>query len=126
MPLCKTGQLSEKYIRSRDTDVLRRQRPENGEADTVYTGTPGKSARLSEDNGNSMMQRAVLECSTNHVAKLDNFSMDMSGKIVFVLHELGDFNSYGEVRAGAEHDEFYVDDEALQKMIIEIFYKEAD
>ena len=31
----------------------------------------------------------------------------------------------GEVRAGEQHDEFYVDDERLQEMIINIFYREA-
>ena len=55
-----------------------------------------------------------------------DLSMDMMEKLSSYSMDPEILTVPGEVRAGAEHDEFYVDDEALQKMIIEIFYKEAD
>lgn len=116
------GELSEKYIRSRDTDVLGSNN-QRMERQTQFIQALLAKVQASEDNGNSMMQQfwsagrsyITTDLSMDMMEKLSSYSMDP--EILTVP---------GEVRAGEEHDEFYVDDEALQKMIIEIFYKEAD
>lgn len=115
------GEMAEKYIRSRDTSVLG-SNEQRMERQTQFVQALLEKVKASEDGGNTILQQfwqaaqpyITTDLSLNMLEKVTSY--DMEPEILKVP---------GEVRAGKQHDEFYVDDERLQEMIINIFYREA-
>lgn len=118
-----TGEMSEKYVRYRDTTV-------------------------SGSNDNRMKRQveyitALLSAVKNSVGKeesyYDRFSSYLTPYMVTDMdaRQIDNFTQYtfkpedtkylpGEMKEGKEHDEFYVDNEELHKQLIETFYKLVD
>lgn len=115
------GEMAEKYIRSRDTSVLG-SNEQRMERQTQFVQALLEKVKASEDGGDTVLQQfwqaaqpyITTDLSLNMLEKITSY--DMEPEILKVP---------GEVRAGEQHDEFHVDDEALQEMIINIFYREA-
>lgn len=113
------GEQAEKFIRYRDTEVtgsntdrMRRQ--------SEFIQALFSKVSKSEDGGldlvksfwNAGQEYLTSSMNLNTLEKLSTYTVDQ---------EL--LNIDGEVLAGEDHDEFHPDEEALQKMIIHIFYE---
>ena len=115
------GILAEKYIRSRDTSVLG-SNEQRMERQTQFVQALLEKIKSTEDGGNAMLHQfwqagqpyITTDLSLNMLEKISSYDMDP--QILKVP---------GEVQAGAEHDEFHVDDAELQELIIRIFYREV-
>lgn len=115
------GTLAEKYIRSRDTSVLG-SNEQRMERQTQFVQALLEKIKSTEDGGNAMLHQfwqagqpyITTDLSLNMLEKISSYDMDP--QILKVP---------GEVQAGAEHDEFHVDDAELQELIIRIFYREV-
>lgn len=116
------GELTEKYIRSRDTSVLG-SNEQRMERQTQFVQALLEKVKSTEDGGNSML-RQFWQVGQPYITT--DLSLDMLEKIASYDMNPEILKVPGEVQAGEEHDEFYVDDASLQEMIINIFYKEVE
>ena len=116
------GELTEKYIRSRDTSVLG-SNEQRMERQTQFVQALLEKVKSTEDGGNSML-RQFWQVGQPYITT--DLSLDMLEKIASYDMNPEILKVPGEVQAGEEHDEFHVDDASLQEMIINIFYKEVE
>ena len=116
------GELTEKYIRSRDTSVLG-SNEQRMERQTQFVQALLEKVKSTEDGGNSML-RQFWQVGQPYITT--DLSLDMLEKIASYDMNPEILKVPGEVRAGEEHDEFHVDDASLQEMIVNIFYKEVE
>lgn len=113
------GEQAERYIRYRDTSV-QGSNMDRMDRQTEFIQALFAKVSESEDNGLEMVKsfwnagEAYMTSSItlNTLEKLTTYTMDSD--IISIA---------GKTQAGEEHDEFYPDEESLQKMIIDIFYK---
>lgn len=115
------GELAEKYIRSRDTSVLG-SNEQRMERQTQFLQALLEKVNTSGDGGNAML-RQFWQASQPYITT--DLSFQMLEKITSYDMEPEILKVPGEVRAGEEHDEFYVDDAGLKEMILHIFYREV-
>ena len=116
------GELTEKYIRSRDTSVLG-SNEQRMERQTQFVQALLEKVKSTEDGGNSML-RQFWQVGQPYITT--DLSLDMLEKVASYDMNPEILKVPGEVRAGEEHDEFHVDDASLQEMIVNIFYKEVE
>lgn len=118
-----TGEMAEKYVRYRDTEVS--------------GSNEGRMKRQVE------YITALLTAVKNLVGKGESYYNRFSSYLIPYMvtdmdaRQIDDFTQYifkpedtkylpGEMKEGQEHDEFYVNKEELQKQLIETFYKLVD
>lgn len=112
------GEQAEKYVRSRDITVTG-SNTGRMERQTQFIQALLQKVQASEDGGNAMLQQfwsagqpyMTTDMGLDTLQRLAEYSMNP--EILTVP---------GEVRAGAEHDEFYVDEAGLQDLVINLFY----
>ena len=116
-----TGEQAEKYVRKRDTAVFGSN---NGRMRRQMQYLPGLIQAIRKKVGSGgdyyKMLEPVLEPYL--ATDLSADQINQLGKYEF----LEDQTEYlpGEMKEGEEHDEFYVDDEKLQELLIKMFYTE--
>ena len=115
------GNWRKKYIRSRDTSVLG-SNEQRMERQTQFLQALLEKVNTSGDGGNAML-RQFWQASQSYITT--DLSFQMLEKITSYDMEPEILKVPGEVRAGEEHDEFYVDDAGLKEMILHIFYREV-
>lgn len=119
--LTLNGEQAEKYVRSRDITVTGSNNSRM-ERQTQFIQALLSKVQESEDQGDSMLQSFWTAGESYMTTNLD---MNMMEKISSYIIEPEILSVPGEVVAGEEHDEFYVDDDKLQKMIVDVFYEEV-
>ncbi len=119
--LTLNGEQAEKYVRSRDITVTGSNNSRM-ERQTQFIQALLSKVQESEDQGDSMLQSFWTAGESYMTTNLD---MNMMEKISSYIIEPEILSVPGEVVAGEEHDEFYVDDDELQKMIVDVFYEEV-
>lgn len=115
------GAQAEKYVRSRDITVLGsnnlRMERQTQFIRAMFTqvGKNGGAAK----NYDTLMSAAGPYMTTD---------MDADSMKALSDYEMNDEIEKvpGEVRAGEAHDEFYVDDDGLYKLILQVFYKATE
>lgn len=115
------GELAEKYIRSRDIEVLGSNN-QRMERQTQFVQALLEKVKSTEDGGGAML-RQFWSAGQPYITT--DVSLDMMEKTASYDMNPEILKVPGEVRAGAEHDEFHVDNAGLQEMIINIFYHEV-
>lgn len=120
--LTLTGEQAEKYVRYRDITVT------GSNSDRMERQTQFVMALMSQLKQASQKDTelyAKLMTGTNPY-----FTTDMSADEIMALstYEMdGEIQTIpGEERAGAEHDEFYTNEDELQNMVVKTFYKLKD
>lgn len=120
--LTLTGEQAERYVRYRDINVT------GSNNDRMERQTQFVMALMSQ-------LKDASQRDTELYAKLMTganpyFTTDMSADEIMALssYEMsGEIQTIpGEERAGAEHDEFYTNEDELQKMVVKTFYKIKD
>lgn len=111
------GEQAEKYVRYRDINVMGSNEGRM-ERQTQFLNAMMSQAKsaVADDGYNRLYSAAkpymVTDMSVDELKALSDY--DMSEESLKVP---------GQETAGAEHDEFYVNDEELQKLILKLFYK---
>lgn len=113
------GKQSERFIRYRDTNVSG-SNADRMERQTEFIRALFEKVSESGDGGVEMANKfwsageeyMTASINLNTLEKLTSYTVDPD--IISID---------GEMRAGEEHDEFYPDEEKLQKLIIDIFYE---
>lgn len=109
------GDQAERYVRYRDTSVTGSN---NQRMKRQTEFIRALASQMKTDS--SISQTAILNAAEPYMVT------DMSADDIKALseYELNEeiLTVPGEVREGAEHDEFYVDDEALYRQILDLFY----
>lgn len=112
-----TGEQAERYVRYRDINVTGSNGPRM-ERQTQFMNALMVQAKraVGADGYNKLYSAAkpymVTDMSVDELKALSDYEMKEEALSV-----------PGEEVAGAEHDEFYVNDEELQKLILKVFYK---
>lgn len=112
------GKQAEQYIRYRDTDQ-HGSNNERMERQTQFIQALFAMVGESEDEGLSML-RSFWSSGEDYMTT--NVSLKTLEKLTSYTMEEEIIKVPGEVRVGEIHDEFYVDDEKLQQIIIDTFY----
>jgi LCP family protein required for cell wall assembly len=115
------GELAEKYVRTRDIEVTgsnqeRMQRQTqflHALASRMKSSGRGNSAWYAKLM-NSMQEYLITDITADDIETLSTYELD---KTIIMP---------GEEVAGEKHDEFYVDDEALYQLIVELFYEPVE
>lgn len=115
------GEQAEKYVRSRDITVTGSNNSRM-ERQTQFIQALLSKVQESEDQGDSMLQSFWTAGESYMTTNLDTNVVE---KISSYIIEPEILSVPGKVVAGEEHDEFYVDDDELQKMIVDVFYEEV-
>lgn len=121
------GAQAMEYIRSRDTAVMnsnsnRMERQKQyvlsliGQAKAAVQQDPGLPVRMIQELSDQMVTNLELD----HAVYLGMQALGMSinqGKIITLQ---------GEAKQGEVYDEFYVDDDSLYELILQVFYNEEE
>lgn len=115
-----SGEQAEKYVRYRDTSVTGSN---NGRMERQAQFIPALIDGLRKNMGNNtdfyehffpvVKDYMVTDLSAQRINSLGEYELDTNN--IYVVP--------GEVVAGAEHDEFYVNDDELQEILIKMLYK---
>ncbi|MBU3840227.1 MAG: LCP family protein [Candidatus Ruminococcus intestinipullorum] len=116
------GEQAKTYVRKRDITVFGSNN-DRMERQTQFIQALFKKVQTSGDNGSSMLRQfwsageayMTTDMDFNTLNKLTSYTMEP--EILKVP---------GEVREGEKHDEFYVDEQGLQQMIIDTFYQKVE
>ena len=119
--LTLNGEQAEKYVRKRDITVFGSN---NGRMRRQMQYIPGLIQAIRKKVGSGGDYYKILEpvLEPYMATDLSADQINQLGKYEF----LEDQTEYlpGEMKEGEEHDEFYVDDEKLQELLIKMFYTE--
>lgn len=112
------GDLAEKYVRTRDIEKTgsNQERMQRQTQFLEALASQMKSSASGSTSGytmmlNSLQDYLITDIAADDIETLSTYELE---KTIVVP---------GEEVAGEEHDEFYVDDDALYKIIVELFYK---
>ena len=112
------GDLAEKYVRTRDIKKTgsNQERMQRQTQFLEALASQMKSYASGGSSGyammlNSLQKYLITDVTADDIETLSTYELD---KTIIVP---------GEEVAGEKHDEFYVDDDALYKLIVELFYK---
>lgn len=116
------GEQAERYIRYRDTNV-QGSNTDRMERQTEFIQALFTKVSESEDGGLEMVKNfwnageayMTSSITLNTLEKLTTYTVD--SEILSIS---------GEMQSDEEHDEFYPDEESLQQMIIDVFYKKIE
>lgn len=117
--LTLNGEQAEQYVRSRDVEATgsNNQRMERQKQFLQAMAVQFQGRDMNWYN--QVFQQAedyiVTDASMKELERLSEYSMKETIEVV-----------PGSVQAGEEHDEFVVDNEKLQELIIKLFYKEVE
>lgn len=110
------GALAEKYVRSRDITVTG-SNDGRMERQTQFLEALAQKMTKSGGNADSYIQiftelqdYLVTDMSADDLAELSDYEFARTVKVP------------GETRAGEEHDEYHIDENALYELILELFY----
>lgn len=117
--LTLTGEQAYKYVRRRDTEVLGSNN-DRMERQTQFIQALFAKVGESDDSGLSMV-RSFWNSGEEYMTT--NLNLKTLEKLTSYSMEPEIIKIPGEVREGEEHDEFYVDEEQLQQIIVDTFYK---
>lgn len=117
-----TGAQAERYVRGRNLEEWDSNN-DRMERQTQFIHALLEKVQGTEDGGNAMLKKFW---SIGEPYITTDLELNMLEKMLSYSMEPEVYKVPGEVRAGEVHAEFYVDEEALQEMIIEIFYREID
>ena len=120
--LTLNGEQAKTYVRKRDTTVLGSNN-DRMERQTQFIQALFAKVQASEDNGSNML---LQFWSSGEPYMTTDMDFNTLNKMTSYTMEPEILKVPGEVRAGAEHDEFYVDEAGLQQMIIDTFYQKVE
>ena len=110
------GELARKYVQTRDITVLGSN---DGRMERQAQYLEALAQKMTQGGGNvvfytkmfnDLQDYIVTDMSADQLAEMSDYEFT------------GTVKAPGETRAGEEHDEYYVDEEALYELILELFY----
>lgn len=116
--LTLNGEQAEKYIRYRDLNV-HGSNNDRMERQTQFIQALFEKIGNSDDGGLEMLH-AFWNSGQDYMTT--NLDLNTLEKLTSYTMQPDIIKIPGEVRAGEQHDEFYVDEQELQKIIIDTFY----
>lgn len=115
------GEQAERYVRYRDTEMTGSNN-QRMERQTQFIQALLAKVRATEDGGDAMLQQ-FWSVSQPYITT--DLTLDMLKKVSSYSLNPEILTIPGTMQKGQEHDEFYVEETALQQMIMDIFYKEV-
>lgn len=114
-----SGAQAERYVRYRDTNVLgsndQRMKRQTQYIKALFSQMKKAGSSRYDDIWASAKPYTITDMSVDELKALSSYEMDE--EILKVP---------GQTVAGAEHDEYHVDVDALKKMVIDVFYKPVE
>ena len=113
------GEQAEKYVRKRDTSVTGSN---DGRMERQTQYIKALFSQMRQKNASEETYEKLMDAGSSYIVT-DMQAEDVYNFSKFDLND-NDLKVPGETKKGEFNDEYYVDEDALQKLIIELFYVE--